>query len=128
MENFSAYSLLGNFASCMNNVLKSLHVLLVLGMLASVILWMPFGMGYYGWPWQRQAWRVVLYAFVFALPIGASVGCFAAFRGGFSFRRFCVPFLALLSGLLGVLAMLDCRSRYVEPMLHGSHPHPSPNR
>lgn len=78
--------------------------------------------GYYGWPWHRWACRAVLYVFVFALPVGAAVGCFAEFRGTFLLRRFVVPFIAVLVGLFGVFAMLEWRSRYVEPILHRSLP------
>jgi hypothetical protein len=99
-------------------------LLLVGGILASVLLWVPFGMGFYGWPWQYLGWRVALYCFVFAFPVGSAAGCIAAFRGGFSYRRFALPFVALIVGIFGMVCMLDWLTRYVGPMLQGSYPHP----
>lgn len=92
-------------------------VTLVLGMLLSIVLWMPFGMGYYGWPWGGFGWRIVLYTFVFIFPLLALGGCIGAISGKFFLFRFLVSISALLIGLVGMCAMLNWMARYVEPML-----------
>lgn len=84
---------------------------------ASAILWMPFGMGYYGWPWQIAAMRVLLVCFVYGFPALAFCGFLAALiLEGSSFRTF-LAVIALLVGLFGIVAMSFWQKTYVQPML-----------
>ncbi len=73
---------------------------------ASVFLWMPFGMGYYDWPWDSQLMRFVIRCFVFGFPVLAAVGCVRAFRPQKATGRLVVSSLSLLVALFGVFAMI----------------------
>ena len=103
----------------MSKVTKSLYVFLVFGMLASVALWMPFGAGYYGVPWDKAECRAVLYLFVFALPVCGLAECLLAFHGGLSWWRLALSLAALFTGLFGVFVMLDWLGRVHPPLSLG---------
>jgi hypothetical protein len=67
---------------------------------------MPFGMGYYGWPWESPAARVVLAVFVLGFPLYAAAGCVSAIVPKPSACRLVIAVCAFLVGAYGFLAML----------------------
>lgn len=73
---------------------------------ATLFLWMPFGMGYYGWPWERPAARLALAAFALGVPVYAAIGCAVAAVPKPSPFRFGMAACAVVVGLWGALAML----------------------
>jgi len=90
---------------------------LSLAAVASVILWMPFGMGYYGWPWESASMRLLLACFVYGLPIVAAVGIIASFTPSLSILRVFISIATLLIALFGIGAMSSWQRSYVLPML-----------
>ena len=85
-----------------------------LAMLTAIIiyLWIPFGEGYYGWPWENTAARVGMIAFVLAVPLLGAAGCAAATGPKSSAVRFLVAGCTLIAGLYGVFAMFNWLSVY----------------
>lgn len=81
-------------------------IALISASLVSFALWMPFGLGYYDFPWGNPSAVGLLATFVFAFP----VTCGLSFLGSLSPRflpvRFVVSLLALLVSLHGLLHML----------------------
>jgi|GEM_PF-3674756 len=78
---------------------------LILGNVVSFVLWIPYGFGYYDFPWSKQ-WAVfLLLAFVVAFPTCAAIGL--ARRPKFLLLRYCVALPSLIVGLYGLFAMLD---------------------
>ena len=72
---------------------------------ATIILWMPFGLGYYDWPWEEPGARLSMAAFVLGVPLYAAVGCVSALVPRPSTFRLVVASGALVVGVVGVLAM-----------------------
>jgi hypothetical protein len=97
---------------------------LSLAAVASIILWMPFGMGYYGWPWHSASMRLMLACFVYSLPLIAVVGIIGAFTPSFSVVRALVSIGTLLVALFGIFAMCSWQSSYVQPMLQRANASP----
>jgi hypothetical protein len=90
---------------------------LALASVLSVFLWMPFGIGYYEWPWQNRLGRWLLEAFVFALPISALIACVLSIVPRFSAGRLTLALLSLVIGMFGVFAMLHWINVFVTPLL-----------
>ena len=86
-----------------------------LALAATIVLWMPFGMGYYGWPWERPAARLAMAAFALGVPLYAAIGCAAAAGPKPSPFRLGVAACTLLPGLCGALAMLHWLRVYTGP-------------
>jgi hypothetical protein len=81
----------------------------------SIILWVPFGYGYYGWAWEKPVARAAMQTFVFFIPLYAVVGCAAAISPRFCRGRLTGALFALLAGLYGVMSMSYWLSVYVAP-------------
>jgi hypothetical protein len=74
---------------------------LILGCVASFVLWMPFGLGYYDFPWE-QSWAVLLLlAFVISFAV------FSAVAVDRSRDTPLLSVLSLLMGLHGLFHMLE---------------------
>jgi hypothetical protein len=90
--------------------MKSLRILthpavLIFLTVLSAILWMPFGIGYYDWPWQNRSMRFFIHFFVFGFMILAAISCIRAFRPKFLIVQFIISSLSLFVSLFGVFAM-----------------------
>jgi len=94
-----------NFVRCLRFVTHPVGMGLALA--ATIFLWMPFGMGYYGWPWEIPAARMAVAAFALGVPVYAAIGCAVAAVPKPSFFRLSVAASTLLAGLYSVLAMLQ---------------------
>lgn len=92
-------------------------VFLVLASALSILLWMPFGVGYYGWPWKDSAARWLLEVFVLTFPISAVIAFVMSIVPQFSAGRFVMALLSLIVAMHGVLAMYHWINVYVGPML-----------
>ena len=79
----------------------------VLGLasVASIILWMPFGFGYYDFPWNNLAARGALLAIAIGFPLAAGYSCVQSFLTDSSAIRFAVGLLSFLIGLYGSFQM-----------------------
>jgi hypothetical protein len=73
---------------------------------------MPFGMGYYGWPWDKPIARTAMQAFVFGVPLYAATGCIASISPKLSPFRLVFAVCALVVGLFGVASMSHWLSVY----------------
>lgn len=80
---------------------------LALGSIISFVLWMPYGIGYYGFPWQDSTAVLSLLAFVMAFPACATRGLIRACHPRFLILNFVVAAISLFVGLHGLLHMLD---------------------
>lgn len=72
----------------------------------SVILWMPFGLGYYDFPWDRPLAVLLLLTFVVAFPTSAAAAIVRSCRPRFLPLRFVVAVLSLPVGICGLIHML----------------------
>src|SRR5690242_9743428 len=75
-------------------------------MAVSMLLWMPFGVGYYDSPLDSRVTRIAIRAFAYGFVVLALVGCVSALRPRLVVNRLVVASLALVVALLGVGAML----------------------
>jgi len=82
---------------------------------STIFLWMPFGIGYYGWPWEIPAARIAMMMFALGVPIYAASGCIVAAQPKPSPLRLGIAACTLLVGLYGALAMLHWLRVYVGP-------------
>lgn len=78
---------------------------------------MPFGIGYYGWPWENRAARWLLEAFVIGFPMTAFIACVMSIVPQFSGARFVAAILFLILGMYGAFAMFHWINVYVGPLL-----------
>ena len=107
----------------MNRLRTLTHpALLLLFTLISVALWMPFGMGYYGVPWETGTTRVVIPCFTFGFVAFAATGCFCALRPRLAAARLVVASISLVVAVFGVVAMFWWMGRYVRPMRQQKKP------
>jgi hypothetical protein len=72
---------------------------------ATILLWMPFGLGYYDWAWERPTARLSMAAFALGVPLCGALGCVSALVPRPSTFRLLVAFCALVVGVIGLLAM-----------------------
>jgi hypothetical protein len=80
----------------------------------SVVLWMPFGMGYYGWPWEQIFYRVLIQVVAFSFVVLSGVGLFLAFRAERKAFRVVTGIIALLVTVFGVLALYGWKDDYLD--------------
>jgi hypothetical protein len=111
-----------NRRSLKGSMLYGLRILshpftLIIGMIFTSILWIPFGQGYYGLQWQNYLMRIMLYAFAFCFAACALAACILSLSEKASFVRRAVSVGALLVDLVGIAAMFQWSTVYVEPML-----------
>ena len=85
-----------------------------LAIMVSIILWMPFGMGYYGYPWEVDSARWKLSLLVKAFPYWATTACLLSLFPRERPLRFFVAAAALCISLFGVKTMTDWIPRYLE--------------
>lgn len=81
-------------------------VSLVSASVISVILWMPFGLGYYDFSWDQPLAVLLLLTFVVAFPTSAAAAVARSCRPRFLPLRFFVAVLSLPVGLYGLFHML----------------------
>lgn len=81
-------------------------VMLILGSLVSIVLWMPFGFGYYDFPWQQWVAVIALFAFVVAFACSAVVALDRACYPQFSPLQFAILIVPFLIGMHGLFQML----------------------
>lgn len=86
---------------------------------ATILLWMPFGTGYYDWPWEKPAARIAMVAFALGVPIYAAIGCVLATVPKPSPFRLGIAACALLAGLYGAMGMLNWLIVFVAPRYLG---------
>lgn len=79
---------------------------LIAASLTSFLLWMPFGLGYYDFPWGNPHAVGLLATFVFTFPIACSLSSIGSLSPRFMPVRFVMSLPALLVSLHGVLHML----------------------
>jgi cation transport ATPase len=90
---------------------------LLIGMIGTSILWIPFGQRYHGWLWTNTLTRITLYALAFGYAACALAGCIFSLSQKTSSVRVVISIGALLVGLLGIAAILQWSTVYVTPML-----------
>lgn len=93
-------------------------VVLALAAAASVALWMPYGFGYYDWPWRNPAARWLLQLFAIGFPFFAAYAfkiCSENKAGRFPSG---VVTTSLFVAIWGMWSMLSWTMRYVIPMLN----------
>ena len=79
----------------------------------SVLLWMPFGMGYYGWPWERVSFRILIQVVAFAFVVFSGGGLLFALRADRKVFRLVTGIVALLVTAYGVFALYSWKDRYL---------------
>lgn len=102
-----------DFVRCLRFGTHPIGIGLALGV--TIFLWMPFGMGYYGWPWEIPTARVIMVAFVVGVPIYAAISCAVAPIPKPSLFRFGLSVCTLWVGLYGALAMFHWLNVYSGP-------------
>lgn len=76
---------------------------------------MPFGVGYYGWPWHDWLMKSLLECFVYGFAFIAGLGVFYAIYPKVVFPRLVLSCFSLLFAALGVFAMLSWEKKYLFP-------------
>lgn len=79
---------------------------LLLASVTSILLWMPFGFGYYPFPWDSTTAVCLLLIFVALFPACAALSLARSYWPKFSLFRFILSTLFLLVSLLGLAHML----------------------
>lgn len=87
---------------------------MVLAVAASIFLWMPFGMGYYGYPWEDESARWMLTVLVKAFPVWAATACVLSLLRKQRTLRFVVSLVALWTAIYGVKCMTGWVPAYLE--------------
>ena len=97
-----------------NRLLRVVTSPVVLGLatLISIILWMPYGFGYYDFPWNNPLAVCLLVVFVVGFPISAAVACFRSLEPDFLPIRFTVALGSVLIGLFGLFHMLNWMTHF----------------
>ena len=86
--------------------------MLGLASLVSVILWMPFGFGYYDFPWGTPFAVCLLIVFVIGFPMAAALACVRSLEPQFAPIRFTIALASLFIGLFGLFHMLNWITRF----------------
>ncbi len=73
----------------------------------SIILGMPFGLGYSDFPYANLIAVVLLMAFSFSFPLAALSGCVNSYLPEFRPLRFCISLFALQIACLGLFHCLN---------------------
>lgn len=81
--------------------------------MTTIFLWMPFGYGYYGAPWNCLGWRLGLLSFALGFPVYVFFGWLATRRrAGYWSPQFVGSLLAFLIGLYGLWGALSWYQNY----------------
>lgn len=80
-------------------------LVLVLASAVSTVLWMPFGLGYYDFPWDNWIARLSLQSFAIGFPLLAGYSSVKSLRTH-SFGVGLVAFVSLIIGTYGCLQMI----------------------
>jgi len=97
-------------------------VVLAMAAAASVILWIPSGLGYYDWPWRNPAARWLLQLFAIGFPLSAAHAWKTSGERKASRIGVGVAVVSLFIGIWGMWWMLIWTMRYVWPMLNSPPP------
>lgn len=97
-------------------------VVLAACLILSVLLWMPFGFGYYGWPYRNAFMRYALYWFVWAYPICCLASLVAACAPRMRIGRVILALFCLWVAARGVQVLRSWRMVYVIPLLSKDQP------
>jgi hypothetical protein len=100
-------------------------ILIVLAAI-SALLWMPFGIGYYEWPWKNLSMRALIQGFAIGFVLLAIMGCVISARPQLSVGRLAVSVLSAIVALYCLFAMYHWMGRYVRPVLQNSTAQTSP--
>lgn len=73
---------------------------------------MPFGFGYYDFPWSNPLAVCLLVVFVVGFPISAAVACVRSLEPQFLPIHFTAALASVLIGLFGLLHMLHWMTRF----------------
>ncbi len=92
-------------------------LLLLLANAINVVLWMPFGMGYYGWRWEAAAMRWLIESFVLAFVAISLLGCIVGWWPRIRPGRLVVSVPSLVLSLWGALVLRSWFIVYVAPMV-----------
>jgi hypothetical protein len=104
-------------------------VLLVAITLVCVVMWMPFGMGYYGWPWEDKIGRIGIQVGAFSFLIIAATAIVASVIPEIRILRLALSILALVASLYGLFALYSWKDRYLEFVRQrDSHTERRPNK
>lgn len=89
-------------------------IVIILIIITSVLLWMPSGMGYYGWPWHNIFWRIALQIISITF---VTISAIAVIRNLFytiSRPQLCFSILALIVSSYGVIALYSWKDSHLE--------------
>jgi len=108
----------------MNPVIRKLShpAFLLLIIAACILLWMPFGMGYYGWPWEDKIGEIGIQVIAFAFLFIAAIALFGSLRPNVRTLRLILSVVALLVSLWGLLALYHWKNRYRGPLPPSDRP------
>ena len=93
-------------------------VVLAAAAAASVVLWMPYGFGYYDWPWRNPAARWLLQLFAIGFPLSAAYALKMCSENKAGRFRIGVVTTSLFVAIWGMWSMLTWTMHYVIPMLN----------
>lgn len=88
-------------------------LLLLVASLASIVLWIPYGFGYYEYPWRNRLARWSLQLFAIAFPLLAGVSIANSIKNRSFGPGFVVAILSLVIGSFGCFSMAVWTMTYV---------------
>lgn len=88
-------------------------LLLLVASLASIVLWIPYGFGYYEYPWTNRLARWSLQLFAVAFPMLAGVSIAHSIKTRSFGLGFVMAILSLMIGSFGCFAMAEWTVTYV---------------
>ena len=89
-------------------------VSLVIIVITSVILWMPFGVGYYGFPWEDVGCRIALETSCIMFLAISFVAFLREVSTVNSGLRVILPILSLLTSAFGLLAFYSWKESHLD--------------